>query len=160
MCGGKDLSVLPGFTEYSVLRIISEVGTDLSKWGLDKRFASWTGLASGSDQSGKRRRSTGRKRNRVGRMFCVMARSLARSKDSALGGFYRRLAARRGALVANIALARKLAVLFWRMMVKGTAFVEMGLAAYEAKVLKGKQRAVNRLAKELGLQVTAIPTAA
>jgi hypothetical protein len=36
----------------------------------------------------------------------------------------------------------------------------MGLAAYEAKVLKGKQRAVNRLAKELGLQVTAIPTAA
>jgi hypothetical protein len=89
-----------------------------------------------------------------------MARSLARSKDSALGGFYRRLAARRGALVANIALARKLAVLFWRMMVKGTAFVEMGLAAYEAKVLKGKQRAVNRLAKELGLQVTAIPTAA
>lgn len=160
MCGEKDLSVLPAFTEYGILRLVSEVGTDLSKWSTEKHFTSWTGLAPGSEQSGKRRRSKGRKSNRVGRMFCVIARSLARSKNAALGGFYRRMAARRGTLVANVALARKLAALFWRMMVKGADFVEMGLAAYEAKVLQGKQRAVNKLAKELGLQVTPLPSAA
>jgi transposase len=38
-----------------------------------------------------------------------MARSLARSKDIALSAFYRRMAARRGGLIANMALARKLA---------------------------------------------------
>lgn len=157
LCCGKDLAVLPAHTEYGVLRLISEVGTDLSKWSTPKHFTSWAGLAPGSDQSGKRRRSRGRQRNRVGRMFCVMARSLARSKNVALGGYYRRLAARRGALVANVALARKLAELFWRMMVKGVDFVEHGLAAYEAKVLQGKQRAVARLAKELGLQLNQIP---
>lgn len=160
MCGEKDLSVLPAHTEYGVLRLISEVGTDLSKWKTEKHFTSWTGLAPGSEQSGKRRRSIGRKRNQVGRMFCVMARSLARSKNVAFGGFYRRMAARRGTLVANVALARKLAALFWRMMVKGGDFVETGLAAYEAKVLQGKQRAVQRLAKELGMQVTPLPSAA
>ena len=89
-----------------------------------------------------------------------MARSLARSKDIALGGFYRRLAARRGGLVANIALARKLAAMFWRVMVKGLDFVEHGLAAYDAKMQEAKQRTLRRLAKELGQTVSPMQHAA
>jgi transposase len=160
MCGGQDLTRLPAHTEYSVLQIIGEVGTDLTKWATEKHFTAWTGLAPGSHQSGKRRRSVKRNRNRAGRMFCVMARALARSKDIALGGFYRRLAARRGGLVANIALARKLAILFWRVMVKGTDYVELGLLTYESKVLQTKQRALRRLARELGQELVPIVTAA
>ena len=38
------------------------------------------------------------------------------------------MAARRGGLVANVALARKLAVFFWRVMVKGFDYGEHGLA--------------------------------
>ena len=159
MCGGQDLTRLPAHTEYSVLQIVGEVGTDLTKWATEKHFTAWTGLAPGSHQSGKRRGSVKRNRNRAGRMFCVMARSLARSKDIALGGFYRRMAARRGGLVANIALARKLAILFWRVMVKGTDYVEQGLAKYEAKVLQTKQRALRRLARELGQQLVPMPAA-
>jgi hypothetical protein len=60
---------------------------------------------------------------------------------------------RRGGLVANVALARKLATLFWRVMVKGVDYVEHGLHDYEAKVLQGKQRALERLAKQLGVRV-------
>ena len=157
LCQGKDLSILPGHTDYSVLQIISEVGTDLSKWPTEKHFTAWLGLAPGTSQSGKRKSNVKHRRNRVGRNFCMMARSLARSKDMALGGFYRRLAARRGGLIANIALARKLAVLFWRVMVKGTEFVEEGLAAYEAKFLEGKKRSLRRLARELGQTVSPIP---
>lgn len=156
MCGGRDLTRLPAHTEYSVLQIVGEVGTDLTKWATEKHFTAWMGLAPGSHQSGKRKRSVKHKRNRAGRMFCVMARSLARSKDIALGGFYRRMAARRGGLVANIALARKLAILFWRVMVKGIDYAEQGLARYEAKVLQTKQRALRRLARELGQQL--VPT--
>ena len=157
MCQGKDLTALPAHTDYSVLQIISEVGTDLSNWRTEKQFTSWMGLAPGTHQSGKRHASVKRSRNRVGRLFCVMARSLARSKDIALGGFYRRLAARRGGLVANIALARKLAAMFWRVMVKGLDFVEHGLAVYEAKMQEAKQRTLRRLAKELGQTVSLMP---
>jgi len=157
MYGGHDLTRLPAHTEYSVLQIVGEVGTDLTKWPTEKHFTAWLGLAPGSHQSGKRRGSVKRNRNRAGRIFCVIARSLARSKDIALGGFYRRMAARRGGLVANIALARKLAVLFWRITVKGSDYVEQGLAQYEAKVLQTKQRALRRLAKELGQQLVPMP---
>lgn len=97
--------------------------------------------------------SVKRNRNRAGRLFCVMVRSLARSKDLAPGGFNRRTAARRGGLVANIALARKLPILFWRVMVNGTDYVEQGLPQYEAKVPQTKRRALSRLARELGQQL-------
>lgn len=159
--GGKDLTVLPACTTYSMLQLIGEIGLDLSVWPTAKHFTAWLGLAPGSYQSGKRRRGTGRKRNRAGRLLCVIVRSLARSKDTALGGFYRRMAARRGGLVAIIATARKLAVLIWQAMVKGLPYVEEGLKRYEARVLETKQRVVQRLAKQLGLTVLpALPTPA
>lgn len=157
LCGGHDLTVLPAHTEYGVLQLIGEVGTDLTKWQTEKHFTSWLNLAPGTHQSGTRKRNVKRKRNRAGRIFCVMARSLARSKNIALGGFYRRMAARRGGLVANIALARKLATLFWRVMVKGIDYVEHGLQHYEANVLHGKQRALQRLAKQLGVRIVPDP---
>ena len=158
LCGGKDLTRLPAHTDYSLLQLIGEVGTDLSPWPTEKHFTAWLGVAPGSHQSGKRKGSVRRKRNRAGRLFCVMARSLARSKDIALGGFYRRLAARRGGLVANVALAHKLAVLFWRVMVKGLNYAEAGLKAYQTQVLETKRRALCRLAKQLGRVV--LPTLA
>jgi len=156
MCDGKDPSTLPAHTEYTVLQLVGEVGTDLTKWPTEKHFSSWTGLAPGSAQSGKRRRTVKRRRNRAGQIFCVMARALARSKDIALGGFYRRMAARRGGLIANKALANKLARLFWRVMVHGMDYVEKGLAHYEAQVLDTKQRLLRKLAKQFGQQLVPI----
>ena len=130
-CGGKDPTVLPGVADYTLLQRIGGVGTDLSRWPTEKHFTAWLGLAPGSRQSGKRKGSQKRARNRAGRWFCVIARSVGRSADKALGGFYRRLKIRRGGLVANQALARKLAALFWRLMVHGRNYVEEGLKKYD-----------------------------
>jgi transposase len=153
LLGRRDLTALPACTSYSLLQLVGEVGLDLSQWPSAKHFTSWLGLAPGSHQSGKRRRGVGRKRNRAGRLLCVIARSLARSKDIGLGGFYRRMAARRGGLVAIVATARKLAVLIWQAMVKGMDYVEAGLRRYQARVLETKQRTLHRLAQQLGMSV-------
>jgi transposase len=101
VCAGKDPTATPGMTDYTLLQTIAEVGTELSRWKTEGHFTAWLGLAPGSHQSGKRRGHQARQRNRAGRLFCVMARSLARSVDKGLGGFYRRLRARRGGLIAN-----------------------------------------------------------
>ncbi|HLP77740.1 MAG TPA: transposase [Candidatus Paceibacterota bacterium] len=60
----------------------------LKNWKNEKQFTAWLGLAPGSKQSGKRRGSQKRSRNRAGRLFCIIARSVGRSVDPALGGFY------------------------------------------------------------------------
>ena len=156
MCGGQDLTQLPALTHYGVLQLIGEIGTDLSVWPTEKHFTAWLGLAPGNKDSGKRKGHVKRRRNRAGRLFCMVAQSLVRSKDIALGGFYRRLAARRGGLIATKALARKLASWFWRMMVKGDDYVEKGLARYEEQVRKTKEYALKRLAKELGRQLVPV----
>jgi len=152
-CGGKDPTTLPGIADYVLLQLLSEVGTDLSKsWRTEKHFTAWLGLAPGSHQSGKRRgRPRCASRNRAGRLFCVIARSVGRSVDKALGGFYRRLKGRRGGLIANLALARKLAELFWRLMVHGKAYVEKGLTKYEEKVAQTEQHLLQKLARKYNL---------
>lgn len=152
LCGGKDPTQLPGIADYVLLQLLGEVGTDLGKnWKTEKHFTAWLGLAPGSKQSGKRRGSQRRSRNRAGRLFCVIARSVGRSVDKALGGFYRRLKGRRGGLVANLALARKLAELFWRLMVHGMSYVEQGLRKYEEKVVQTEQHLLQKLAKKYDL---------
>lgn len=63
-------------------------------------------------------------------------------------------------LIATMALARKLAAWYWCVMVKGDDYVEKGLANYDAQVLQTKQRALKRLAKELGQQLVPIADSA
>ena len=158
LCGGVDVSQLPGIGDYSALLLVSEVGTDLSRWPTAKHFTAWLGLAPSSHQSGKRRGRVSRQRNRAGRTFCTIARSLAKSTDKALGGFYRRLKGRRGGLIANQALARKLAELYWRTFVKGLQHVESGLAAYQEKLHQQEKRVAEKLAAKMGCRLVPITT--
>jgi transposase len=157
LCGDKDATVLPGLADHTLLSLVGEVGTDLARWKSEKHFTAWCGLPPGSKQSGKRRGNTARQRNRAGRLFCVMARSVGRSVDKALGGFYRRLKGRRGGLVANQALARKLAELFWRLMVRGKDYVEEGLKKYETKVAETEARWLRKLARKHGMVLLPTP---
>jgi hypothetical protein len=157
LCEGKDATALPGMSDYMLLQITGEVGTDLKRWASERHFTAWLGLAPASHQSGKRHGHQRRQRNRAGRLFCLMARSLAQSVDKGLGGFYRRLRARRGGLIANLALARKLAALFWRVMVHGIEFVEKGLKNYEAKVIQHEQQLLRKLARKHNLELKSCP---
>jgi transposase len=152
LCGGKDPTQLPGVADYVLLQLLSEVGTDLGKpWQTEKHFTAWLGLAPGSRNSGKRRGTQRRGRNRAGRLFCLIARSVGRAVDKGLGGFYRRLKGRKGGLVANLALARKLAELFWRLMVHGISYVEQGLKKYQEQVVQTEQRLLQKLARKYNL---------
>jgi transposase len=158
VCGGRDATQIPGLSAYLVLQLISEVGTDMTRWPSEKHFTSWLGLAGGRKQSGKRKGSVKAHRNRAGRMFCAAARALAQSVDKALGGFYRRLRGRLGGLAANVALARKLALMFYRLLRYGMDYVEKGLKDYEVKVLESETRLLRKLAKKQGF--TLIPATA
>lgn len=153
LCGGLDPTLVPGMADHSLLRLISETGVQLDKWPTAGHFTSWSGLAPGSAQSGKRRKSQKRALNRVGHIFCDMARSVTKTQDSSLGGFYRRLKARRGGLVALKALARKLAVMFWNTMVHGTEYVEQGLLRYQQRAAASEQRVLAKLAIKHDMQL-------
>jgi hypothetical protein len=81
LTGGREVSHLVGLSDASVLKLISELGTDLSKWPSEKHFTSYLGLAPGSHQSGQRRRKRRRRvKSRAGQVFVrVHSRSVRAS---------------------------------------------------------------------------------
>jgi transposase len=151
---GKDATSLSGITDYTWMQLLSETGTDLTKWETEKHFTSWLGLAPGQHTSGKMKKNKRKKSNpKTGQIFRTIAQSLITSKRIALGAFGRRLRSRKGSAVAIKAVARKLAILYWRIMVKGMDFVEIGVQKYEEQLIAQKQKSLFRLAKELKMQV-------
>ena len=151
---GKDATALSGITDYSWMQLLSETGTDLSRWPSEKHYTSWLGLAPGQHSSGKMKRSKRKKGHpQAGQIFRQIAQSLITSKHIALGAFGRRLRARKGSQIAIKSVARKLAILYWRIMVKGMAFVEEGIKKYEEQLLVQKHKSLERLAKDLNVQI-------
>jgi transposase len=151
---GRDATSLSGITDYTWMQLLSETGTDLSKWETEKHFTSWLGLAPGQHTSGKMKRTKRKKgRPKAGQIFRTIAQSLLNSKKIALGAFGRRLRSRKGSPIAVKAIARKLAVMYWRIMVKGMDFVETGIQKYEEQLMEQKRKSLNRLAKELKMKV-------
>ena len=152
---GKDATGLPGLTDYTWLQLYAEVGQDLLKWPTEKHFTSWLGLAPGQHQSGKKNKSRNKKyRPKAGQIFRQIAQSLIESKKIALGAFGRRLKAKRGPGIAIKATARKLAILYWRLMVKGLDYTERGINVYEAKMKLQREQWLFKAAKDMGYQLT------
>jgi len=150
---GRDATRIPGITDYNWLQLYSELGADLSKWPTEKQFASWTGLASGQDNSGKRKKSRSKGKPAVGQLFKEMAHGLLNSKYIGLGAFAKRLRGRKGPAIAIKATARKIAIQYWRLMVKGSDYVEKGVEAYEQIIKQQKNKQLQRLALELNVQL-------
>jgi transposase len=151
---GKDATVISGITDYSWMQLLAETGPNLTRWPTEKHFTSWLGLSPGQNDSGKRKRSAKKKgKTRAGQIFRVVAQGLINSKDIAIGAFGRRIRGRKGPSIAIKAMARKIAVLYWRVMVKGVDFAEQGVKHYEEQLILNKLKTVNRLAKELNLNI-------
>src|SRR6266852_7552486 len=153
---GADLSQIHGFGPYTVLRLVAECGDDMTKWPTAKHFTSWLSLAPGNKISGGRLLSskTPRSSNRAAALLRTAAVSVGKTQ-TALGAFYRRLAARTGKATAVTATARKLAILFYRALRFGLMYADPGASAYEARYRQRVIHSLHRRAKSLGFTLVA-----
>jgi transposase len=78
------------------------------------------------------------------------------SKYLAIGSFIRRIRGRKGAQIAIKAGARKLAINFYNLLTKGTAYVEAGAQNYEYYLKQRERQQLNKIAKRHGLQLVDI----
>jgi len=140
---GADLSQIHGFGPYTVLRLIAECGDDMRKWPTVKHFTSWLCLAPGNKISGGRILSskTRRSGSRAAALHRIAGVNIGRT-HTALGAFYRRLAARAGKAKAVTATARKLAVLFYNALRFGMTYADPGADYYEQSY---RQRVIHQL---------------
>src|SRR6266487_4257023 len=148
---GVDLTTIEGIEEGTALVILSEIGTDMTRWPSVKHFCSWLGLSPQHKISGgkvlSRRVRPGAQR--VALALRLAARTLHKA-HTALGAFFRRLRSRLGAPKAITATAHKLARLVYSLVKHGSAYVKQGLEAYESQYRERTVKAVARQAKALG----------
>jgi transposase len=151
---GVDLTEIEGIQSLTALKIVSEIGTDMSKWPSAKHFASWLCLCPGNKITGGRRLSgrTTPSANRVATALRIAAQSLWRSK-SALGAFLRRIAARHGMPKAITATAHRLARMIYSMLRYGTDYVMKSQQEYEQQHLIHRKMSLMRQARALGLAI-------
>ena len=148
---GVDPTQIHGIGPYLALRLVAECGTDLSRWPTAKHFTSWLTLAPGCKISGGKVLSshTRKSTNRVAPLLRLAAVTIGRT-NTALGAFYRRLAARIGKAKAVTATARKIAVLFYNAMRFGMAYQDPGADYYEQKYRDRVIKQLHRRAAEFG----------
>lgn len=154
---GVDLTQIHGLGSYSALRLVAECGHDMSRWPTAKHFTSWLTLAPGNKISGGKLLSsrTRPSTNRAATLLRTAAVNVGKTR-TALGAFYRRLAARVGKAKAVTATARKLAVLFYNSLRHGAEYVDPGADYYEERYKDRVLQGLRRRARSLGLELVPV----
>lgn len=152
---GVDLAGIKGISASLAQTILSEIGTNMSKWPTEKHFASWLGLAPHNDISGGKvlRSRTLKTDNRAGQAFRQEAAAVVRSR-TAFGAFYRRKKAQLGPMQALVATAHKIARTVYYLLKNHVPFVEIGAEGYEQKQREREVAYLQKKAAKLGFDLS------
>ncbi|GBE73994.1 hypothetical protein myaer87_12210 [Microcystis aeruginosa NIES-87] len=154
---GVDLTQIDGLNILSIQSILSEIGTDMSKWPTVKHFTSWLGLCPQNQKTGGKiiRTRTKKTDSRANLAFRQAAASLGRSQ-TALGSFYRRMKTKLGTPKAVVATAHKLARIVYHMLKYQVSFSaippEQEDERYRQRLLHNLQRKAQKLGAKLILE--------
>ena len=154
---GVDLTQIPGINALTAQALLTEIGTNFSRFPTVGAFCSWLRLCPDPKISGGRVLSakTRPTKNRAALALRVAAQALHRSQTF-LGEYFRRLKARLGAPQAVTAVAHKLARIIYHMV---TTQQEYDVTVFQDQERRAQERKRTRLqaqAKELGFKLVAV----
>jgi transposase len=145
---GVDVMEIFGINASTALEILAETGTDLSKWEDENKFVHWLNLCPNNKITGGKLISSTVLKKKAGvatKAFRAAANGLQRS-DNWLGDYFRRKKAKGGNKYAIIATARKLAIIYYKMVRYKQSFKPLDVEEYREKYKAAK---IAKLEKQL-----------
>jgi transposase len=157
----KQLITIPGVSELSAHVIISEIGTDMSRFATDAHLRSWAGLCPRNDESAGKRRSTRLRRGShwLKTMLVQCAWASSRSKGSYLQALFLRLRGRCGPKKAICAVAASILTAAYHMLKDGTFYQDLGAAHFQRRRPDSQARRLLKRLADLGFSVEIKPLA-
>lgn len=152
------LREIPGIGPAAAATIIAEIGVDMTRFPTPAHLAGWAKFAPGVSQSAGRRKgtaSTGRGNRYLARVLGQIAVTAART-TTFLGERYRRIARRRGAKRAIVAVGRSVLTIIWHLLTDpATRFHDLGADFYlnHTNTERRKRNHIHQL-EALGYRVT------
>jgi transposase len=151
----EQLTSIPGVEATAARAILAEIGTAMRHFGSAARLASWAGMCPGNDESaGKRRSGRTRKGNRYLRRVLVQCAWAARKTPTFLGHTFRRLEGRLGGKKAAMAVAHKILVIGYHLLLEGTFYEEERYDRLQARQEERQQKRAVKALERLGYRVT------
>jgi transposase len=158
------LKTIPGIGDRAAQVIISEIGTDMSRFPTAAHLASWAGLCPGNNESAGKHKSgrTGKGNAELRDILTECAWSAGRT-GTYVGAQFRRMHrrfGRKGGGKAAIAIAHTLIVIIWHVLHDDAEYRDLGsdyFIRYDNPEAK-KQRLIREL-QALGHKVTVEPAA-
>ena len=155
------LAEIPGLSVMLAMQIIGETGLDMTRFPTPGHLVSWAGLCPAANQSGPRHRKGKKKHgNSYLRGHLATAAVTAGRTATFLGDRYRRIRRRRGAGIAQSAVARSILVIIWHLLADPAArYTDLG-ENYHASRLNKEKKIRNLLHQLRALDVNLIPAPA
>jgi transposase len=156
----RQLQTIPGISDLTAQIIISEIGTDMSRFPTARHLISWAGLCPRNDESAGKRRSTRLRKGAPWLKTTVVqcAWAAVRKKDSYLQAQFHRLRARRGAKKAICAVAASILTAVYHMLRDGTFYQDLGATHFQRRSPKQQAAYLLRQIAKLGFQCKLTPT--
>ena len=156
---GVDLTSIDGINVMTAFTVLSEVGTDMSRFADEDHFASWMGLTPSHDITGGKiiGSSKTKVKNRVAVALRTAATALLNSQTY-LGARYRHFRRNLKTYKSAVkAMAHELALPIYRLLTKGQAWVDRGAVHFERR--SGERELANLHSKALAKGYMLVPIA-
>ena len=149
------LDEIPGIARRTAETILIETGLDMSRFPTAKHFARWAGLAPGNNESaGKRSSGRTTKGNPTLKSTLIQsAKVAARKKDSFFKARYQKIAARRGANRASVAVAHSMLIAIYHILKSGERFKDLGEDYYNQFNKEKKKKYYLKKLTKLGVNL-------
>lgn len=154
----QQMDTIPGVGRLTAQEVVAEIGVDMGRFPTARHLASWARVCPGNHASaGKRQWSgTGRGNSWLRGALVQAAWAAAHTKGTYLAAQYHRLAARRGAKRAALAVAHTILVIIYHVLRTGHPYHELGSNYFDerkrqATLLRALQR-IERLGYKVSLQ--------
>jgi transposase len=150
------LDTIPGVARETAEIIVSEIGTDMSRFPTANHLASWAGVAPGNNESaGKKRPGKTTKGNKpLGVALNQAAHAASHTKDTYLSAQYHRLAGRRGKKRAVVAVAHSILIIAYHMIMRKEPYRELGGNYFDQHRPEATAKRLVRRLEQLGFQVS------
>jgi len=155
------LCTIPGVDQVTAWGILSEIGLDMNQFPSAEHLSSWACLCPGNFESAGKRLSGKMRKGNVSLRRCLSqaAWAISMTKNNYLSALYRRIAARRGAKRAIMAVAHALLVIVYHMLKRKEDYRELGADHFDRIDMNRTRRSLVRRLERLGHKVTLEPLA-